>query len=69
MEELANDNGACLRTEGHDGPHLFWNVHGMFYTWDSTKACDCCDPADPDGCFDYAAVSKEEAGKLLNSAA
>jgi hypothetical protein len=67
MEELANDNGACLRRAGHAGPHLFWNVHGTFYVWDADKSCDCCDPTDPDRCFDFGTVSKEEAGTLLNS--
>lgn len=58
--------GECIRPRSHnDGLHLFRNPQGTYFTWKDDDECDCCEPGDPNQCFNYGPISEDEANHLM----
>lgn len=52
MPEALPGASGCILPRGHFSDHIE-RIGGEYYFWTDGQACDCCDPADPDRCFDF----------------
>lgn len=59
----------CLRSCGHDGPHLIQREGGGYVIWETDLSCDCetCQISNDsyDWCNVYRSASAEEAALLV----
>lgn len=55
----------CIRIHGHWGTHVFKTPDSRYFQWEDDMECGCCDPAEPDRCYWYGEVTKDEAEELI----
>lgn len=63
--ENKGSSAECIRTYAHFGPHLVKTPSGKYFVWESEDDCGCCEIDDPDRCFTFGEITKEDAEKLI----
>ena len=52
-----------LKANGHT-VHVVRTPEGKFFAWQDDPDCECCEPDDPDHCYEFWKISKKRAIQL-----